>query len=1199
MARESTKQGDSAQMDQLNWPPFRSAVELDHDNSLQRRQSNALISNNNNNISSCDSINLEPLDRGQFNQRKTKNIELIDSLSSECLPSETDSEQSRSRSRSSMKIRRSSKKVKKQPSAKRRPHFRIDWRQLSYYQRPHSFLSKCLASLDLFSPSNSKTLDKQVKLDERSEASSLMSAPNPVAECGSEAGDNNRPRQILNSLDGYFKSGELSAILGPSGAGKSTFLSTLFGSKQDSAFGYTKVTWLNDEPTTTTTTDSAGLVTTTVNDESDQTLNDDRHRSLRIAFLPQHDHLLHHLTVYETLMFASRMKNHENRREKAGDDGDSQEGRKNFHHMNVKRVAKMLKLTDCLNTRCGKLSGGQYKRVSIGQELLSEPDVIILDEPTSGLDAMTCLTTVQTLKSIVTKHPMSIILTIHQPDQDVFRLFDKVYVIAQGGMAIYEGPPEGIFPTLAEVNLIPPRANYNPARFVVENAFVPEPAGVDQPLIGPVFTGGRDEEVVLSSSDDNDDDDDDSDVDSCPKDKSPGEYFKRSVQSLTDTILGKETPFVHRASPRFNKRETVRRPLLNIGGVRTLDGQLISSHQLGADMNKKQDTAFSRQQWEKLELLRRLNRIQKARYEPNDTSAAAAPIDTLLSGKHLLQQQVSESSGRVSPATLPSSPSPNSSSAASSKRDQSCSSSSSSSSNNDSAKSDYSSASACSMTMINTGTGSEQQPSRVGSATTYQAATTKSVSLACLAPAAASGSGSATTKQTNSLEAGLLHVDTGRRSEPDGCTSRESKSRNQFVVDFGVDISADHLCSPAPSVRKLRRKFDKRLSAKHNCSQQTGYPIFYHAMLLTHRTWLSIVRDPIFFGIQACMHTLIPIVLATIFGSVQEEGCPRIGNFDLVDFAYSDSENLIQGTVRSIRQSIGNIGIMFFEMFVICFAINCITALVFPLDMFVLLKEYRNGWYSLRSYFMGRTLADLPVPVVLHSIGVAILYFMTAQPSSLWRFTSIVLLVVLASLVAQSVGLTIGALLMKSSQSAVLAAAGIVAPFFALSGFIVRIHTLPLLAQVAANMSYLYHLLNGFIILRYGFGRCPCSEEDFEQNSAHQIPSNLHTMASMWIGTYSDEYTNSSSVLRASTNNSRSNVDPNIDVIDKMMTAFKMANSYGHQIDDCQDVLPYAMLDFNQRDQDIYYCFYALAIMLLVTRLITFSAIYYKIRSFA
>lgn len=253
--------------------------------------------------------------------------------------------------------------------------------------------------------------------------------------------------------------------------------------------------------------------------------------------------------------------------------------------------------------------------------------------------------------------------------------------------------------------------------------------------------------------------------------------------------------------------------------------------------------------------------------------------------------------------------------------------------------------------------------------------------------------------------------------------------------------------------------------------------------------------------------------------------------------------------------------------------------------------------------FSGRTFADLPIPVILHSFGMSTLYFLTGQPFSWFRYGGTIVLVILSSLIAQSIGLTIGAILMTSSQSAVLAAAGIVAPFFALSGFIVRIHTLPIIAQIAAQCSYMYHLLNGFIILRYGYGRCECHVEDFEQDSSHQIPSNIHTLASMWIGTYSNEYPNSHPVAAHANNTAlspnRTNVDPNIDVVDKMMTAFKMANSYGHQIEDCDDVLPYAMLDFNLRDSDLLMCFMILFAMVILSRTITFLAIYYKVRSFA
>lgn len=46
------------------------------------------------------------------------------------------------------------------------------------------------------------------------------------------------------------------------------------------------------------------------------------------------------------------------------------------------------------------VSGGERKRVCIGNEILTNPSLLFLDEPTSGLDSTTALRIVQILHDI-------------------------------------------------------------------------------------------------------------------------------------------------------------------------------------------------------------------------------------------------------------------------------------------------------------------------------------------------------------------------------------------------------------------------------------------------------------------------------------------------------------------------------------------------------------------------------------------------------------------------------------------------------------------------------------------------------------------------------------------------------------------------------------------------------------------------------
>lgn len=77
------------------------------------------------------------------------------------------------------------------------------------------------------------------------------------------------------------------------------------------------------------------------------------------------------------------------------------------------------------------ISGGERKRTSIGVELISDPSLIFLDEPTTGLDSYTATNIVEIISKLA-KSGRTVICTIHQPNSDIFNMFDQLMLIANG-----------------------------------------------------------------------------------------------------------------------------------------------------------------------------------------------------------------------------------------------------------------------------------------------------------------------------------------------------------------------------------------------------------------------------------------------------------------------------------------------------------------------------------------------------------------------------------------------------------------------------------------------------------------------------------------------------------------------------------------------------------------------------------------------
>lgn len=207
----------------------------------------------------------------------------------------------------------------------------------------------------------------------------------------------------IHNLSFELHSGELVAVMGGSGAGKSTLLSLLNG---------------NLKP-------QEGKVTINGHDISEPKVKE------LIGFVPQDDLLIEELTVYQNLWFTGKLC-FEGMPE---DELDSK----------VCKVLDELGLSAARDLKVGSpinkfISGGQRKRLNIALELIREPAILFLDEPTSGLSSADAEMLVNLLKVQAFKGKV-VVSIIHQPSSDVYKLFDRLWILDRGGYPVYDGNP--------------------------------------------------------------------------------------------------------------------------------------------------------------------------------------------------------------------------------------------------------------------------------------------------------------------------------------------------------------------------------------------------------------------------------------------------------------------------------------------------------------------------------------------------------------------------------------------------------------------------------------------------------------------------------------------------------------------------------------------------------------------------------------
>lgn len=207
----------------------------------------------------------------------------------------------------------------------------------------------------------------------------------------------------IQSFNFDEESGQIIGIMGGSGTGKSTLLNLLNGKmKPDS--GQVQLNGFTIEEAV-----GHGVV----------------------GYVPQDDLLFEELTVYQNLYFNAKICFSDYSEDKIAETID-----KVLNDLDLQEIRE-LKVGDPLNK---SISGGQRKRLNIALELMREPTLLYVDEPTSGLSSMDSEKVMWLLKDLSRKGKLVIVI-IHQPSSEIFKLFDKLWILDKEGYPIYNGNP--------------------------------------------------------------------------------------------------------------------------------------------------------------------------------------------------------------------------------------------------------------------------------------------------------------------------------------------------------------------------------------------------------------------------------------------------------------------------------------------------------------------------------------------------------------------------------------------------------------------------------------------------------------------------------------------------------------------------------------------------------------------------------------
>ncbi|ETP46137.1 hypothetical protein F442_07571 [Phytophthora nicotianae P10297] len=247
-------------------------------------------------------------------------------------------------------------------------------------------------------------------------------------------------KHALHPMTGIIKPGSMTLILANPGSGKSTFLKALAGKLQKhfkkEIGGEILYSGLKGE---------------------------DIELTKLVGLVDQTDNHIPTLTVRETFKFADLCVN--------GRPADQHDEMRDIAALRTELFLQILGLESCADTVVGNallrgVSGGERKRVTVGEVLIGGQSLFLCDEISTGLDSAATYDIMKALRTWCNTLGGSVVVALLQPTPEVVEQFDDILMIHEGHM-VYHGPRVDILDYFKERGFTcPPRVD--PADFLIE-----------------------------------------------------------------------------------------------------------------------------------------------------------------------------------------------------------------------------------------------------------------------------------------------------------------------------------------------------------------------------------------------------------------------------------------------------------------------------------------------------------------------------------------------------------------------------------------------------------------------------------------------------------------------------------------------------------------------------------------------------------